>query len=201
MNDTIRFIADATTVVTGVVRGCAGAAPSSSTPCGEFDLAALVNHMAGTTGALADVGERRTLDPEDPWGSRTEIAAADWPQALADRLARLGAVWSRKETWEGTVAIGDSEMPASSIGDTAFIEVLVHGWDLARTTGQALDVPADMAAELRRVVEETADLGRQLGAYGEQVLVPETASDIDVALGAAGRDPAWTPQRAVGQDL
>jgi hypothetical protein len=83
-------------------------------------------------------------------------------------------------------------MPAAMIGDMAFVEALVHAWDLARATGQQLEFPKPVAAELRRILEETGEMGRNMGAYGSEVTV-DGGDDAAWALGQAGRDPAWRP--------
>jgi uncharacterized protein (TIGR03086 family) len=80
-------------------------------------------------------------------------------------------------------------MPARSLGEMALIEVLLHGWDVARATDQQVDVSDALGAELLRCVAETADLGRQVGAYGTAVPVADNASDFAKALGLAGRTP------------
>ena len=71
----------------------------------------------------------------------------------------------------------------------ALIEVLLHGWDVARATDQQVDVSDALGAELLPCVAETADLGRQVGAYGTKVPVADNASDFAKALGLAGRSP------------
>jgi hypothetical protein len=78
------------------------------------------------------------------------------------------------------------------IGEMAMAEVLLHGWDLARATGQPLSVPDEVGRELRRSIEETAGLGRSMGAYGEEVRVGDERPEFERALGASGRDPGWS---------
>lgn len=73
------------------------------------------------------------------------------------------------------------------------VELLFHGWDLAVATGQHLQVDPEAAASALRVVAETADMGRQMGAYRAEVPVPADATAFDRALGLAGRDPNWRP--------
>lgn len=162
------------------------------TPCTGFDLRGLVNHATGTTGALARAGSGQTLDPDDPWGGQTDVADGDWSKALTINLGAIADGWSRPEAWAGTVDTGGHEMPATMIGEMALIEVMVHGWDLARATGQDLVVSPELGREVRRVIEETAELGRQMEAYGPEVAVTGPATDFELALAAAGRDPRWT---------
>jgi uncharacterized protein (TIGR03086 family) len=153
----------------------------AATPCTEFDLRRLVNHFVGTTGALARVGDGEPLDPEDPYGSREDPAGGDWRAELTRNVEAVAKSWGRPEAWEGTVSMGGGEMPATMIGDMSLAEVLLHGWDLARATGQQLTVSAEVGAEL----------GRTMGAYGPAVDVDPAADDFERALGASGRDPRW----------
>ncbi|MBA3250347.1 MAG: hypothetical protein H0T66_08615 [Geodermatophilaceae bacterium] len=56
-----------------------------------------------------------------------------------------------------------------------------------------MQVDPDTAEAALRVVTETAELGRQMGAYGPEVPVSPDATAFDRALGLAGRDPNWRP--------
>ncbi len=183
---------EACATITPVVRKASDADLDLSTPCSDYDLRALVDHFAGTTGALARAGAQQPLDAADPWGSTTRVADGDWAATLTANLQAMADGWSQPQAWQGSVDTGGGEMPARSVGDMALIEVMVHGWDLARATGQELEVSPDLGAEVRRLVEETADLGRQMEAYGPAVEVSPDASDFERALAAAGRDPGWS---------
>jgi uncharacterized protein (TIGR03086 family) len=170
--------------------GTAGAGSfSAPTPCSDWDLGSLTQHFVGTTTGLAKVGRREQLGT-NPWAGPT-VDAEDWRRVLAGNLEQLAEAWSADQAWAGTVTVGN-DMPARVLGDMAYAEVLLHGWDIARTLGADLDVSPEMAAVLLAGVEETAELGRKMEAYGPAVPVPVDADDFDRALGAAGRDPHWT---------
>ncbi len=164
-----------------------------STPCADFDLRTLVNHALGTTTALARLARKESLDPDDPWGSRTDDAGGDWPGRLADRLEATAVAWDDPAAWVGSIDLGGGEQPASVIGEMAFVEVLVHGWDVTRAAGQRPEITDEVGVELLRAVGASVELGRKMGAYGPEVEVPSDASDFDKALGLAGRDPSWSP--------
>ena len=74
----------------------------------------------------------------------------------------------------------------------------VHGWDLARATGQA--VPFEDGEALRAL-----ETGRQMlkpeyrgpdKEFGAEVPVPDDASPMDQLVAFLGRDPGWTPPSA-----
>ncbi|GAA3642378.1 TIGR03086 family metal-binding protein [Microlunatus ginsengisoli] len=166
---------------------------STATPCADFDLETLVNHALGTTAALARLAAKEGLDPDDPWGSRTEAFDGSWPERLADQLEATAAAWDDDAAWQGSLDLGGGEQPAGSIGEMAFVEVMVHGWDVATAAGRAVSVPDQIGDELLSAVTSSAELGRKMGAYGPEVSVDGAASSFDKALGAAGRDPQWRP--------
>jgi len=186
------FFAAAADEVVTVVKGVDPDDLARPTPCTDFDLRQLVNHFIGTTGALGRVGRREALDPDDPYGSRRDPSQGDWQHELTTNLEAVARVWAQPEAWEGTVEMGGPAMPAPMIGEMAMAEVLLHGWDLARATGQPLSVPDEVGRELRRSIEETAELGRSMGAYGEEVRVGDERPEFERALGASGRDPGWS---------
>ena len=175
--------------VAAMLRGVDSARLDRPTPCQDWDLHELVHHVLGTTTGLAKIGRKEDLGT-NPWAG-PEVTD-DWNIVLADRFEVLAAAWSEDDAWAGSVQLG-SEMPASAIGDMAYAEILLHGWDLARALGAELSATPEMAAALRRTVAETAELGREMDAYGPEVAVADDASDLDHALAAAGRDPNWAP--------
>lgn len=175
--------------VTQITAGAVASDLSSPTPCSQFDLKMLVNHLIGTTAALARVGRREPLDPADPYGAHHDATDGDWPALLSANIFELARDWAHPQVWQGTVDMGGQAMPAPMIGEMAVAEVALHGWDIAQSTGQRLVIEDDVAVELLRSIEETAELGRHLAAYGPEVAVDAQASPFARALAASGRRP------------
>lgn len=161
------------------------------TPCSDYDVRDLINHFAGTTAWLERMGRRLPPDPDDPFGANNDVTTGDWQALLAARIRAVAAAWDEPSSWEGS--IDDVQMPATMIGGMALTELLMHGWDLATATDQRVDYGEDTAREVHRFVAETAEMGRQMGAYGAEVPVSRHATAFERALGLAGRDPNWTP--------
>jgi uncharacterized protein (TIGR03086 family) len=90
---------------------------------------------------------------------------------------------------------GGLALPAELTGVIALDELVLHGWDLARGTGQDFCCdPASAEAVLgftARSAEPEQAASRQ-GLFGPVVPVAEDAPTFDRALGFAGRDPGWT---------
>ena len=101
----------------------------------------------------------------------------------------MSVAWSRPEAWTGSIE--GAKMPAQAIGELGLVELLLHGWDVARGTGQSLRISPDVGAELLRCLEPTLDQGREFEVYGPEVTVPTDAAPFERALGLSGRDPDW----------
>jgi uncharacterized protein (TIGR03086 family) len=80
------------------------------------------------------------------------------------------------------------------MGVVALDELVLHGWDLARATGQPFKPDPTSTATVLAFTTEMAKpehAAHRKGLYGPVVPVPEDAPPFDRALGFAGRDPKW----------
>jgi uncharacterized protein (TIGR03086 family) len=81
-------------------------------------------------------------------------------------------------------------------GLVALDEVVIHGWDVARSSGRSYDGDAgSIEATYRFLGQFTATQPSRSGVFGPRVDVPASAPLLDRAVGLAGRDPAWSPAR------
>jgi uncharacterized protein (TIGR03086 family) len=191
LNTTARAMPEAGGTVASAVRAGAGADLAGPTPCGDWDLRTLARHFVGTSGAFARAGRDKSLDPDDPWGNDAVLDEADWAGRLAGEVEAAGQAWGRPEAWTGSVQ--GAPLPVAALGELGLVELMLHGWDVARAGGQSLAVSDDLGAELLRCLEPTLDQGREFGVYGPPVRVPDDAPAFDRALGLSGRDPDWRP--------
>jgi uncharacterized protein (TIGR03086 family) len=189
-----------------VLRGIGRIGPDAfdrPTPCQEMRVGALVNHLIRLTGVQAEAAGRK-----EPVPARSEVpeghdftAEPDWAEKYASQAAETAAVWGAPEAWDGETSLtGSSRMPARFVGNIVLGEWLLHGWDLAVATGQRQDVDEELAAALHEDIAGKAEMARQYGVFGPEVVVPGTAPLFDRALGLAGRDPSWRPPDDGGRE-
>lgn len=163
------------------------------TPCEKLSLRELVAHVGGLGVAFAaaarkDLGELTGVPPGDS-GYRLD---ADWRTRYPVNLAGLADGWRDPGAWEGMTQVGGVDLPAEVCGMVGLTEVVIHGWDVARATGQTLDVDDDVAdALLAHMTAFTAGDPVE-GLFGPALDVGEDATALDRALALSGRDPGWT---------
>jgi uncharacterized protein (TIGR03086 family) len=154
-----------------VVAGIGPNQLSDPTPCDGWDVRALLNHVvAGNFWAaelaggktIADVGDRLDGDllgpgllPAYDASARLAAAAFEGPGAL-----------------EAPCAVSYGPVPGSVYAGHRFIDVLVHGWDLAEATGQDTTLDPDLVAACIEVVAPQIDLLRGSGMFGADVEAP-----------------------------
>lgn len=161
---------------------------NAPTPCSDFTVQGLIDHMLYWGPSLA----RASRQPDGV--AQPDAAAQPGLVALERQIEHLVAAWSVPAAWQGVTSMGGPhDMPARMIGAMATGEVVVHGWDLARATGQQVSWDETLIEFLHDEVAKTAEMGREMQAYGAEVPVPRTAPVLDRMLGLTGRDPHWTP--------
>jgi len=161
------------------------------TPCGDYDVYGLVNHLLFWGPSLEGAARKKVVPPPAASDTDLDVTGPDWAAALEAQTGRLVDGWSRPAAWEGTTFMGGQmELPAAMVGGMVVGELVVHGWDLAVATGQHAAWDDDLLARLRDEVAKGAEIGRQMGVYGPEVAVPETAPLLHRVLGLTGRDPA-----------
>jgi uncharacterized protein (TIGR03086 family) len=180
-----------------LVAGVPDDALDGPTPCDDTSVGALLDHIDGLSQAfrMAATKEAVGAEPQTPHADAA-LLDPEWRTSIPARLDALAAAWQDPGAWEGMTVAGPIEMPADIAALVTVDELVVHGWDLARATGQAYEPdPASLEAVHRFVLGFSGpgmDDQRQ-GLFGPEVAVPEDAPLLDRVLGMTGRSPAWTP--------
>ncbi|MDQ7808085.1 TIGR03086 family metal-binding protein [Amycolatopsis sp. A133] len=165
---------------------------TAPTPCAGYDVRGLLNHLLYWGPWLIAAGRRE--DPPAPGGeAAAALVADDWPAALDKQTETLVEVFGTPSAWTGTTALGTAPMPSALVGAMVLGEFVLHGWDLARASGQSCTYAPEAATAVYESAVAMGDQARAMGVYGPAVAVAEDASPLERALGAAGRDPGWTP--------
>ena len=190
--DTVALLERALDQTAGLIAAMDASQAGLATPCAGWDVQTLLGHLIGqdlrnflmsTRGETAD------------WQAPADEIGEDWAAAFGDRAEPVRAAW-RAADLDRLVTGPGGEAPLRFRADQQITELAVHGWDLAKATGQvpaALDPAlAEHALRWSRGMLRPEFRGPDK-AFGVEVPVPDDAPVYDRLAGWFGRDPGWTP--------
>jgi uncharacterized protein (TIGR03086 family) len=163
------------------------------TPCPSYALGDLINHVGGLAIAFAAAArkERDARTDQPPSGDAARLGA-EWRERIPRDLRALGLAWQDPGAWLGMTRIAGSETVGLVLAD----ELAVHGWDVARASGQPYTCEPDILEAALQFLEMFASPDAPSGPdvpFGPAtVLLPE-APLLDRVVALAGRDPGWSP--------
>ncbi|PKV88700.1 TIGR03086 family metal-binding protein [Streptomyces sp. TLI_146] len=178
--------------VAGLLAGVRDEQLAARTPCPKYSVRELLGHINGLTAAFTSAAAKKS-GPEtatDP-GSVTPVLPEDWRTGLPGRLDALAEAWRAPTAWDGDTQAGGITFPAAIAGLVALDELVVHGWDLARATGQPYDPGAASLEAVHGFLDASRDEAVRAPAFGPVVEVPADAPLLDRVAGLSGRDPGW----------
>ena len=161
-----------------------------STPCVDWNTRALLNHVLGTlalgAGLLSDVEPTVRMAP----GSLPDAdLVGDDPLKVyrvgVDGLltAARGDALSRSHS----TPLGD--MPGSVLGGFTTLDIAVHGWDLAKATGQHAELDDELADEVLAFARRTITDATRAPRIAPEVAAGPEASATDRLVAFLGRRP------------
>jgi uncharacterized protein (TIGR03086 family) len=161
------------------------------TPCTEWSVRDLVNHVVGEDlwtapllqgSTIEEVGDRFDGDllGDDPM-ARAREGADEAVAAVAERLPS-----------GGTVHLSYGEEQVDEYVYQLATDHLVHAWDLAVATGTDARFDPELVDAVADWYAGREELYRSAGAVGARG--PESGTDaLSRLIVAFGRDPAWAP--------
>ncbi|WP_433195268.1 TIGR03086 family metal-binding protein [Nocardia sp. CA-107356] len=168
-----------------VIKGIATERMSAPTPCPEWDLRELLNHVVGGMNIFAAQLEGVTPDRDhhDDWlGADPQAAYVE--AAVLDRAA-----WHRPDALAQTVRLGFGAVPGPMAAVIHSTEVLVHGVDLAVATGRERLLDERLCEEMLAVMRDIGmDNFRGPGMFGSEVAASADAPAYRRLAAYTGRE-------------
>jgi uncharacterized protein (TIGR03086 family) len=148
----------------------------ATTPCDEWDVRTLLNHMLDTQNYFLGTarGEKVSLPSPRPPDLLTDDPAADFSLVRKEMLSAFGA--------DGVI-----ERTGPSLG-IAFADQLFHGWDLAKATGQDTTMPEGLPEAAYEMIHGRFTADQRKGMFKPEVAAAPNASAQEKLLAYAGRD-------------
>ncbi len=164
-----------------VMAGVSGEQLALPTPCAEWSVQDLIDHMVGSTEYLTAALDGREPKPV------TEASAADYEAGRAAVLAGLGSSGALERTCQSPLGF---EWTIAQATAGTFMDNLIHTWDLATATSQDATLDVELVeACIAMFLPDMPERGRAGGLVGPEVVVDADASAQDRLLGAMGRQP------------
>ncbi len=168
-------------VLQHVLHGIADDDLAKQTPCREFDVAALTDHLMNSITVIGGAAGAQT--PE-----RDQTDSVERQVVLAARPA-LDA-WKRRGL-DGNVAFGSNEAPAKMMAGILSLEFLVHAWDYAAALGRDVSAPDSLSGYVMGLARNIiTPQGRTNAGFDDPIEVPDDASALDQLLAFTGRRSA-----------
>jgi uncharacterized protein (TIGR03086 family) len=165
---------------------------ATPTPCAQFHVAALVDHLVGAGWRAVALGRG---EPPSGTGEFPHVALEDAPAQLRKAGDEAGPAWAGDGTLTATTAMpwGETYTGATLVA-MYLAEMTAHTWDLAAATGQlgSLDPAlAGPALEGARAMlkPEYRDAGGPGSPYGPEVEPPDGATAWEQLAAFTGRHP------------
>ena len=162
------------------------------TPCGDWDLRTLLNHTILWTSYSAERRAHGESVAEDLM-NKDFTAGPGFREDYARQIGKAVTAWSAPQAWEGKVNVMGDATPAADVGAMLLMETALHGWDVARATGQEFRTDEQTAEALEDIVQAQAELFRKYQGFADAVEPPKNATAFERALTLSGRDPDWKP--------
>jgi len=159
---------------------------SLETPCSKWDLGQLLTHMDESLAAFAEAAELGyvSLDPPPIPPDSNQLV-----DRIVQRACQMRAAWQKRLT-SAPIGVGDLALGRDTTALVGAVEIAVHGWDVARATGQDRRLPEDLAARLYDVALAVVTPGERGRRFAPAVPVPASAPASTRLLAHLGRTEA-----------
>jgi uncharacterized protein (TIGR03086 family) len=188
MTDIVKVHRQALDATRAVVSGISDTQWSRPTPCDGWDVRTLLNHIVAGTLWAVELGTGRTIDEV---GDRLDgdTLGSD-PLAAYDHSARDAAeVFASPGALDAPCAVSYGPVPGSVYAGHRFVDVLIHGWDLAVATGQDPTLDPDLCEAALAVIQKYPPSFWGAGRFFAP-RVETTSTDPQIRLlSFSGRDP------------
>ena len=163
---------------------------ATQTPCSEWDVKGLINHMIGVCQGFAGALSGATTGPGGP-GGEADLVGDDPGAAYAQAADTVMREWRAPGALEKTVKMPMGEMPGTFAVQIVTADQLIHTWDLAKALGRPYAMDPDLATATYEMARQ--NLGPEMRgpgtAFAAEVPCPETAPIHDRLVAFLGRQP------------
>jgi uncharacterized protein (TIGR03086 family) len=157
--------------------------------CEPWSVRELVNHVVTGNYWAAELGSGLTIEAV---GDRLDgdVLGTDPVRVYDDSSLVAAAVFRAPGAMEQPCAVSYGPVPGSVYCGHRFLDVLIHGWDVATSTGQDTTLDPELVEACFAVIEPQMDMLAASGMFGNRIDVPEADGRQAQLLGLLGRQDA-----------
>ncbi|WP_371665935.1 TIGR03086 family metal-binding protein [Streptomyces sp. NBC_01241] len=180
--------------IAGLLDGIGEQQLAGPTPCPGYTVRELLAHVAGLSTAFRDAA-RKNFGPTTDTAPDVAlpVLADDWRESLPPLLDELVTAWRDPAARQGMTRAGGVDMPGEVAAVVVLDELVIHGWDLARSTGQKYEADEASLRVSLAMLTPNDTVPRSETIFGPPVPVPADAPLVDRAVAMSGRHPDWQP--------
>jgi uncharacterized protein (TIGR03086 family) len=160
---------------------------TSSSPCTEYTVGDLINHVDEVSRGATALAHHTAWLP----GTGPDAAHLDpgWRDSVARHLRELGEAWDDPAAWQGGANVPGSDLSNEMWGKITLTELVVHGWDIAKATGQPFDLPEHTLQACLDHVAKFVPNAPFPALWGPPVAVAPDATLLNRIVAITGRAP------------
>lgn len=178
--DELRSAEKTFAVLQHVLHGIADDDRSKPTPCREFDVEKLTDHLLNSITTIGGMAGAEFPERDRADSVERQVVMAARPALDAWRQRGL----------DGTVPFGKREAPAAMMVGVLSIEFLVHAWDYAKAVGREVTAPDSLSDYVLGLAQKIiTPQGRTNVGFDDPIEVPVDAGALDRLIAFTGRRP------------
>jgi uncharacterized protein (TIGR03086 family) len=171
-----------------VLAGVTDVQLASSSPCTDYTVGDLIDHVDRVSQGATALARRVSL-PDAGTGPDAAHRDLRWRACVARRVREVGEAWDDPAAWQGGGNVPGSDLSNEMWGKITLTELVVHGWDIAKATGQPFDLPEDTLQACLDHVAKFVPNAPVPALWGPPVEVAPDAALLDRIVAITGRAP------------
>ncbi len=174
--------------MTDVLAGVTDDQLAHATPCSDYTVGDLINHVSDVSQGSAALA-RRTHTAAGTTDDKAMLLGGNWCEPVTAHVLALGDSWADPAAWQGRFDAAGVELSNELWGRIALTEMVLHGWDLATATEQSFDLPRTTLQACLDHVAEFVPNAPVPALWGPVVDVPDSAPLLERIIAITGRTP------------
>jgi len=159
---------------------------SKPTPCSEWNVKDIANHLVGENLWAVELLQGKTIG-EVGYRLEGDLAGDDPAAAYRDSVRAASAASTAPDAMEATCHLSFGDYSGSDYVGQLLLDTVVHGWDIAKATGQDTRLDPELVAACLPVARQLTTQFRSAGVFGEDLPVDADADAQTRLLAMMGR--------------